>query len=69
MFNNTQIAIPEAQLVRIKRQRHSASVCRLDAFHVIVVVHGGVEKEKLYRDERIAQQEDMLSDTSILEFG
>ena len=53
--------------MRIKRQRHSVAVCRLDTSHVIVVIHGGVEK--LVRGERIAQQQDMLADTSILEFG
>ena len=59
--------IPEPQLIRIKRQRHSAAACRLDAAHVMVVMHGGVEN--MIRDQRIAQLMDMLADTSILEFG
>ena len=62
-----QVHIPEDRLVRIKRQRHSATVCKVSDFKVIVVVQGGVEA--MVRDERIAQQMDMLADTSILEFG
>ena len=49
------------------RQRHSTTACKVDDTQVIVVVHGGVDA--IIRDGRDARQQNMLNDTSILEFG